>query len=150
MNLRQVPAAAALVANVTAYGQPGPLESAPHQKEEKLAGPCSRPLKSSEHKRPVRVGDRPEGPPKKTKHVAVNFPETDVGHIGLPMLEAVIGADGTIEDVAFIRRPVFRPPWPEAEEAILEAIREWEYETTILNGEAVPVCMTVAVHILWQ
>ncbi len=88
--------------------------------------------------------------PKKLKDVRIEWPDSDVEHSGLPIVGAVIGLDGSIKDFKFIVQPVFEPPWPEAEEAIENAIKKWRYESPVVNGKPTPVCMTVTVHIAWQ
>ena len=35
---------------------------------------------------------------------------------------------------------------PAFDQAALDAVRQWEYEPTLLNGVAVPVIMTVTVN----
>jgi protein TonB len=35
---------------------------------------------------------------------------------------------------------------PELDQAAIDAVRQWRYETTLLNGEAVEVAMNVAVN----
>lgn len=60
--------------------------------------------------------------------------------------EALIEADGAIHHVWALRGFITSPPWPELDEAIVAAIKEWRYTPTEVNGRAVPVCMTVTVN----
>ena len=39
---------------------------------------------------------------------------------------------------------------PLLDQAALDAVRQWEYEPTLLNGVAVPVIMTVTVNFTLQ
>ena len=63
------------------------------------------------------------------------------GDLGDPArLEAVIGPDGRVTDVKVLRSV------PLLDEAALNAVRQWTYTPTLLNGLAVPVIMTVTVN----
>jgi protein TonB len=57
----------------------------------------------------------------------------------LVILEALIAEDGTIRDVRVLR------PEPLFEQAALTAVRQWRFSPTLLNGERVPIVMTVTV-----
>jgi hypothetical protein len=89
--------------------------------------------------------------PKKVKDAQVewpNIPDTNVWHAGAPVVEAVVETDGTVKEVKFLRG--FEPTWPEAEAAIINAIRKWQYEPVVIDGEPVPACMKVVININWQ
>jgi len=58
---------------------------------------------------------------------------------GVVILEAVIAEDGSVRDVRVLRSN------PLLEAAALEAVRQWRFSPTLLNGEPVPVVMTVTV-----
>jgi protein TonB len=55
------------------------------------------------------------------------------------ILEAVIGEDGRVRDVRVLRSI------PLLDTAAIEAVRQWVFSPTSLNGEPVPVVMTVTV-----
>ena len=55
------------------------------------------------------------------------------------VIEAVIGEEGNIVD-ATIARSV-----PLLDQAALDAVRQWRYTPTLLNGVPVPVVMTVTI-----
>jgi protein TonB len=87
---------------------------------------------------------RPGGdirPPAKTKHVAPVYPTIarQNGVQGTVMLEAVINEAGRVRDVRVIRSI------PLLDAAAIDAVRQWEFTPTLLNGQAVPVLMTVTV-----
>jgi protein TonB len=89
---------------------------------------------------PVRVGGsitRPE----RVRYVPPIYP--DVARAarieGTVILEAVIGADGAVREVRVLR------PAPFLEDAAIEAVKEWLFTPTRLNGEPVPVVMSVTV-----
>ncbi len=57
------------------------------------------------------------------------------------ILEALIGVDGRVADAKVLRSV------PLLDQAALDAVRQWEYTPTLLNGAPVPVVMTVTVHV---
>ena len=87
---------------------------------------------------------------EKIETARIEWPETAVGHSGVPILQYVIEPGGMVEEVRFLKTPVFRPPWPQGEQAILDAIYQWEYEPIVMNGVAVPVCVTMTININWS
>ena len=64
--------------------------------------------------------------------------------------EALVDSSGTVREVWTIRPLSFNPAWPEFEAAIPAAIRKWSYEPAVVDGTAVPVCVTVSVRIRWS
>jgi protein TonB len=89
---------------------------------------------------PVRVGGAIQ-PPRKTVHVAPDYPAIARASrvSGVVILEAVIGEDGTVRDGRILRsRPLL-------DEAAMDAVRQWRFTPTLLNGQPVPVIMTVTV-----
>jgi protein TonB len=89
---------------------------------------------------PVRVGGSVKEP-KKIKDVKPVYPEDAkaAGVSGVVIIEAVIGTDGKVVEAKALR------PVAMLDEAALEAVRQWEYTPTLLNGEPVSVIMTVTV-----
>lgn len=59
---------------------------------------------------------------------------------GLVILEAVIGANGVVESVRVLRGV------PLLDDAAVDAVRQWRFSPALLNGEPVPVVMTVTVN----
>jgi protein TonB len=55
-------------------------------------------------------------------------------------LEAIIGKDGTIEELKVLKGH------PVLVKAALEAVRQWRYEPTLLNGEPVAVITEITVN----
>jgi protein TonB len=90
---------------------------------------------------PVRVGGDVQ-PPKKVKDVRPEYPPTALyARIqGTVILEAVIDTRGMVADVRVLKSI------PLLDEAAIEAVRQWRYEATRLNGEVVPIVMTVTVN----
>ena len=90
---------------------------------------------------PVRVGGSIKAPAQ-TKRVNPPYPPEAqaAGVQGVVIMEATIGVDGKVTDVRVLR------PIPLLDQAALEAVRQWEYEPTVVNGVAVPVVMTVTLN----
>ena len=59
---------------------------------------------------------------------------------GVVILEAVIGPNGNVTDVKVLRSVAL------LDDAAIEAVRQWVYTPTLLNGVPVPVIMTVTVN----
>lgn len=80
-------------------------------------------------------------PPQKIADVAPIYPPLAraSGIQGFVILEAVIAEDGSVRDVRVLRSI------PLLDGAAMEAVRQWRFTPTLLNGEPVPVVMTVTV-----
>jgi protein TonB len=91
-------------------------------------------------KEAVHVGGR-ISPPMKLVHVNPIYPSIALAarKEGLVILEALIAEDGSVRQVKLLR------PAPLFEEAALAAVRQWRFSPTLLNGEPVPLVMTVTV-----
>ncbi len=60
---------------------------------------------------------------------------------GVVILQAIIGTDGSVENVGVLKSAA-----PLLDEAALEAVRRWRYTPATLNGRAVRVFLTVTVN----
>jgi protein TonB len=80
-------------------------------------------------------------PPEKIQHVNPVYPvlARSTRTEGLVILEAIIAPDGTIRDLRTLRAH------PLLEAAAVDAVRQWRYRPTLLNGVPVAVVMTVTV-----
>ena len=89
---------------------------------------------------PVRPGGT-ISEPKKILDVKPVYPEiAQQARIqGIVILEVIVGVDGSVTDARVLR------PAPMLDMAALEAVRQWRYTPTLLNGAPVPVIMTVTV-----
>jgi protein TonB len=63
---------------------------------------------------------------------------------GTVILDVTIGTDGKVQDVKVIHSI------PQLDHAALEAVRQWEYEPTRINGALVALIMTVVVNFAIQ
>jgi protein TonB len=89
---------------------------------------------------PYRPGGKIRAP-HKIKDVAPVYPQiAQISRIeGTVILDAVIGENGRVRDVRVVRS------FPMLDQAAVDAVRQWIYTPTLLNGEPVPVIMTVTV-----
>ena len=79
---------------------------------------------------PVKLVDVPPVPPELAVRANVH---------GIVIVEVTIDVDGTVKDARVLRSI------PMLDAAALEAVRQWRYEPTTIDGKPVPVIMTVTV-----
>jgi TonB family protein len=82
-------------------------------------------------------------PPTKLKDVKPEYPRHLRGSgavAGIVILDARIGPDGFVRDVR-----VLRSVHPDLDQAAVDAVRGWEFDSTLLNCVPVEVAMTVTV-----
>jgi len=60
-----------------------------------------------------------------------------------------LNAEGCVTKVTVLKPITWDPPWPEWERAIPEAFEQHCFEPTFLEGEAVPVIMSITMSIHW-
>lgn len=86
------------------------------------------------------------GPPRKIKDVKPLYPQIAVLQQarGTVVIEITIGTDGKVQDARIVHSV------PQLDEAALEAVRQWEYEPTRVNGVLVALAMTVIVNFTIQ
>jgi protein TonB len=89
----------------------------------------------------LRVGGSVRAPTR-TKHVNPGYPELAeaAGVQGVVILEARIGVDGKVSHARVLRSV------PLLDQAALDAVMQWEYQPTRLNGQPVPIMITVTVR----
>jgi protein TonB len=90
---------------------------------------------------PVRVGGVIRQPAK-TRHVNPEYPAIaqSARVQGVVIIEGTIGSDGRVLDARVLRSI------PLLDQAARDAVLQWEFEPTLLNGQPVPVIMTVTVQ----
>jgi TonB family protein len=96
-------------------------------------------------KAPVRVGGNIK-PPTKTRDVRPVYPDEarSAGVQGVVILEALIDESGQVIWTQVLRSI------PMLDQAAREAVQQWQFTPTLLNGEPVPVIMTVTVNFTLQ
>jgi len=84
--------------------------------------------------------------PTKVHDVAPTYPAIarTANVEGMVIIEAVIAVDGTVRDARVLRSVAL------LDRAALDAVKQWRYAPTRLNGVAVPVIVTVTVHFRLQ
>jgi protein TonB len=89
----------------------------------------------------VRVGGNVVMP-QKTRHVGPVYPPIaqSANVQGVVIVETLIGPDGKVQDARILRSI------PLLDQAALDAVKQWEFRPTLLNGTPVPVIMTATVQ----
>jgi periplasmic protein TonB len=122
--------------NTTGLVPGGGLEplAAPPAPPPALARPADTPA-------PVRLNSGVRGPTK-IKDVPPAYPRmAQAARVqGIVIIEATIGTTGAVQDARILRSI------PLLDAAALEAVRQWEYTPTLLNGQPVAVLMTITVN----
>ena len=94
---------------------------------------------------PVRVGGNIKAPQKIKDVKPVYPPIAQSARVqGVVIIEATIGPDGHVTDAKVLRSV------PLLDQAALDAVRQWVFTPTLLNGVPVPVIMTVTVNFTLQ
>lgn len=90
--------------------------------------------------------------PRKVRDVPPAYPSREGPSVGkgLWLGEALIDGSGKVREVWALQEFEFDPAWPEFNDAIPIAIRQWEYTPAVVKGKAVPVCMTISLEIHWK
>ena len=80
--------------------------------------------------------------PRQVKRVDPVYPEEAkaAGVSGVVIIEITIGTGGSVVKAVVLRSI------PLLDQAALDAVYQWEYEPTLLNGEPAEVVMTVTVN----
>jgi periplasmic protein TonB len=101
------------------------------------AGPTAAPPPGG----PVRVGGDIK-PPRKVKDVRPVYPPAAqaAGVQGIVILEAIIDTSGRVSEAKVIRSVDL------LDMAALDAVRQWEFEPTLLNGQPVAIIMSVTIN----
>jgi protein TonB len=94
---------------------------------------------------PVRVGGNIKAPTKTRNVNPVYPPIAQSARVqGVVIIEATIGPDGRVKDAKVLRSI------PLLDQAALDAVKQWQFTPTLLNGVPVPVIMTVTVNFTLQ
>jgi periplasmic protein TonB len=90
---------------------------------------------------PIRVGTRSIRTPVKTRDVRPVYPRMalEARIEGVVIIEATISETGQVINAKTLRSV------PLLEQAAIDAVRQWEFTPSMLNGVPVPVVMTVTV-----
>jgi protein TonB len=90
---------------------------------------------------PYKVGNGIE-PPRKIKDVAPVYPATALTQrtFGTVVVEAIVGPDGKVHDARVMHSVAG------LDDAALDAVRQWEFLPSRLNGVPVAVIVTILVQ----
>ena len=96
-------------------------------------------------KKPLRIGGNIKQPTK-VKDVKPVYPAIaqSARVQGVVIIEATIGPNGAVQEAKVLRSI------PLLDAAALDAVRQWQFTPTTLNGVPVPVIMTVTVNFTLQ
>jgi protein TonB len=110
-----------------------------------IAAPPSPPPAPAPARAPVPVGGDIKRP-MKIKDVAPAYPMVArAAQVqGIVIVEATIGPDGKVQDARILRSVRL------LDQAALDAVRQWEYTPTLLNGTPIAIVMTVTVNFRLQ
>jgi protein TonB len=105
-----------------------------------IADPPPPPPPPPTPRAPLRIGGVVSAP-QKIRHVAPIYPAIaqSAGVQGVVILEAVLGEDGRVRNLRVLRSVRL------LDQAAIDAVRQWQFTPTLLNGQPVPVVMTVTV-----
>jgi protein TonB len=88
----------------------------------------------------IRVGGNVQAAKMVRQIMPVYPPIAKTAHIsGTVMLHAVIGKDGTVQNLEYVSGP------PLLMKSAMDAVKQWRYQPTQLNGEPVEVDTTISV-----
>jgi TonB family protein len=121
--------------------QVGDLQETITIRESRLTSTQQAPFRAQPQR--VRVGGNVR-PPRKELDVRPVYPAAmrDAGLTGVVPIQAIIGRDGTVLSVRVLSAQVH----PDFAIAAVDAVRQWRFTPTLLNGAAVEVVMTVSVR----
>lgn len=121
--------------------QVGELKESISVRERRISGPIGP--SQPQLPKPLRVGGNIRVP-QKTLDVRPIYPKTmrEAGREGVVPIEAIIGPDGSVTSVRVLSAEVH----PDFAIAAAEAVRQWKFTPTLLNGAPVEVVMTVKVQ----
>ena len=96
--------------------------------------------------KPMPVGGMVK-PPQKVSDVAPVLPYRKTETKGAPVLEVIISTDGSVSEVKVLQS--FDPSWPEGDAALVDAVRQWKYRPTVLDGKPIPLCTKITLSVEW-
>jgi TonB family protein len=104
-------------------------------------GPEVMAFKARQEGDALRVGGEIKSP-RKIKDVKPIYPPIarEAGVAGVVIIEVRIGTDGRIEEGHVLKSI------PLLDEAALDAVKQWQFEPTLMNGAPVPLIMTVTIN----
>jgi len=121
--------------------QVGDVQETISVRERRVTGPVGS--SQPQMPKPLKVGGNIRVPTK-TLDVKPTYPKSmrDAGREGVVPIEAIIGPDGAVTSVRVLTAQVH----PDFAIAAADAVRQWKFTPTLLNGVPVEVVMKVSVE----
>ena len=121
--------------------QVGELKETINVRDRRITGPVGP--SQPQLPKPLRVGGNIRVP-MKTVDVRPIYPKTmrEAGREGVVPIEAMIGPDGSVTSVRVVSADVH----PDFAIAAADAVRQWKFTPTLLNGTPVEVVMKVSIE----
>jgi TonB family protein len=120
---------------------PPPPRPAPVERAQEVAPEASWQMSDGA----LRVGGTIKAPVKLRNVAPLYPPDAQANKVqGVVIIEARIEGDGTVSHARVLRSI------PLLDDAAVDAVRQWEFTPTLLNGQPVPVIMTVTVNFTLQ
>ena len=140
-----------VVALTLAFASNGGADEAPRPWPSPSESKCDLRAADLYGQPPTRVTGKIPAP-KKTHDAKPKYPSRDpFGRgSGLWMAEALIDPEGHVREVWILRDLKFDPPWAEYSAAISDALLQWRYTPTVVDGTPVAVCMVVTTNVHWR
>ena len=87
--------------------------------------------------------------PKKIRDAKVAYPDLPpkTRASGVWVVEVLLDTQGKVSQVWAIHEVQLTPAYPPFNQAIVDAIRQWEFEPVVVKTEKTPLCMAVIVNI---
>jgi TonB family protein len=122
-------------------GEKAAAEAVAAKEKAAAAAKAEAEAKAKAESEAVRVGGKIKQPTK-TKDVKPEYPSAaqSAKVEGVVIIEATIGANGKVIGAKILRSVSM------LDQAALDAVKQWEYSPTLLNGKPVPVKVTVTVN----
>jgi protein TonB len=126
------------------FGRPGPgdgIETASSGAIEGIGMSSAPPPPPQQPAAPIHLHSGIRAP-EKIVHVAPTYPAlARASRVqGLVIIEAIIDSRGSVESARVLRSIAL------LDQAALDAVHQWKFTPTLLNGVAVPIIMTVTVN----
>ncbi len=97
-----------------------------------------------------RTLQRGQRAPKKVRDVRPTYPVLPPGTTrgsGMWIGEVLLDTEGKVSHIWTIRQAPITPPFPAFNRAILDAVRQWQFEPFVVQSQARPICLTLSVSI---
>jgi outer membrane biosynthesis protein TonB len=114
-------------------------------------GVCEREGVKIVGRTPARVGKGVRAP-RKLRDAKPQYPDLPANTVGSGMWigEFLVDTHGKVARVWTVREVEFTPPFPAFNQAIVDALKKWEFTPVVVKGDAIPLCTTVTVSINWR